>query len=236
MSESPDNKRIHPLVAGAAVSVILFSLVGVAALTGVLPSSNGVPKTDAQRNAASASSVAVSSVASNAPGIAANVADNATPKNITPLNLPPSEQQAVSASGGNASVSAGTTSSQQNAATTASVTQKLCKTCGVIESILPIEQQEAHGSGLGAVAGAVLGGVLGHQVGNGNGRSLATVAGTVGGGFAGNAIEKRAHTTTVYEVKVKLDNGHYRVFNFSAQPEYREGDRVHIEKGRVVLG
>lgn len=34
------SNRIHPLVAGAAVAVMLASLVGVAAMTGLLPSSN----------------------------------------------------------------------------------------------------------------------------------------------------------------------------------------------------
>jgi hypothetical protein len=34
-------KRIHPLVAGAAPSVMLVSLVGVAAITGLLPTSYG---------------------------------------------------------------------------------------------------------------------------------------------------------------------------------------------------
>ena len=33
--------RIHPLVAGAAASVMLVSLVGVAAITGMLPTSHG---------------------------------------------------------------------------------------------------------------------------------------------------------------------------------------------------
>ncbi|OWY29776.1 glycine zipper 2TM domain-containing protein [Herbaspirillum robiniae] len=32
--------RIHPLVAGAAIAVMLVSLIGVAAMTGLLPSSN----------------------------------------------------------------------------------------------------------------------------------------------------------------------------------------------------
>lgn len=34
--------RIHPLVAAAAVGVLLFSLVGVAAMTGILPNSNSM--------------------------------------------------------------------------------------------------------------------------------------------------------------------------------------------------
>jgi len=39
-ASSPSSSRLHPLVAGAAVAVILASLIGVAAMTGLLPSSN----------------------------------------------------------------------------------------------------------------------------------------------------------------------------------------------------
>ena len=41
MTLAENLKRIHPLVAVAAISVTLFSLVGMAALTGVLPTSFG---------------------------------------------------------------------------------------------------------------------------------------------------------------------------------------------------
>jgi uncharacterized protein YcfJ len=41
MTLSENLKRIHPLVAVAAVSVTLFSAVGIAAITGVLPNSRG---------------------------------------------------------------------------------------------------------------------------------------------------------------------------------------------------
>lgn len=48
--------RIHPLVAAAAVGVLLFSLVGVAAMTGMLPNSNSSnsPKEVAELEAAAA--------------------------------------------------------------------------------------------------------------------------------------------------------------------------------------
>ena len=42
LSESP-RSRIHPLIAAAAVAVILVSGVGVAAMTGILPTSKAVP-------------------------------------------------------------------------------------------------------------------------------------------------------------------------------------------------
>lgn len=41
MHLSPQLKRIHPLVAVAACAVTVFSLVGIAAMTGLLPSSHG---------------------------------------------------------------------------------------------------------------------------------------------------------------------------------------------------
>ncbi len=45
VSESSESlrSRIHPLIAAAAVAVIVVSGVGVAALTGILPSSKAVP-------------------------------------------------------------------------------------------------------------------------------------------------------------------------------------------------
>ena len=55
MSLLQQSKRIHPLVAVAAGAVTLFSLVGIAAITGVLPSSHGsVPDAGAGSMQASA--------------------------------------------------------------------------------------------------------------------------------------------------------------------------------------
>jgi outer membrane lipoprotein SlyB len=48
--------RIHPLVAGAAVSVILLSGVGIAAITGVLPTSSA--RIDSEQQPAAAASKA----------------------------------------------------------------------------------------------------------------------------------------------------------------------------------
>ncbi|MFZ6688235.1 glycine zipper 2TM domain-containing protein [Undibacterium sp. SXout11W] len=227
MSENQVSKRIHPLVAGAAVSVILASLVGIAAMTGVLPNSNSTPKIDNQTGQSSASNAAASALPSSATNV-----EVGTPKIVKRENLPPSEQEAVR----KAEVPVTHTRLTQNEPNPEPVVHKICETCGIVESVRAIEVQADHGSGLGAVAGALLGGVLGNQVGNGNGRTLATVAGAVGGGVAGNAIEKRERTNTVYEVKVRMDNGQIRTFKPSLQPQYREGERVHISNGSVVVG
>ena len=41
--ETPAKKGMHPLIAIAAVSVTLFSLVGIAAITGLIPTSHSQP-------------------------------------------------------------------------------------------------------------------------------------------------------------------------------------------------
>lgn len=41
METTQTSNRIHPLMAGAAASVMLVSLIGVAAITGILPNSHG---------------------------------------------------------------------------------------------------------------------------------------------------------------------------------------------------
>lgn len=89
------------------------------------------------------------------------------------------------------------------------VAKPVCVNCGVVESVTPI-QREGTGSGLGAVAGAVLGGVLGNQVGGGDGKTAATVLGVFGGSIAGNAVEKQMKKDTVYEVRVRMENGSAR--------------------------
>jgi outer membrane lipoprotein SlyB len=86
---------------------------------------------------------------------------------------------------------------------------------------------------VGVVGGAVVGGLLGNQVGSGNGRTLATIAGAVGGGYAGNEVEKRTHTTTTYQVRVRMENGQMRNFPYTNPPNWRQGDRVRVVDGSL---
>jgi uncharacterized protein YcfJ len=78
----------------------------------------------------------------------------------------------------------------------------------------------------------VVGGLLGNQIGSGNGRLLGTVAGAAGGGYAGNEIEKRTHTTTSYEVIVRMENGRIREFP-EAAGAWRIGDPVRVVNGHL---
>ena len=96
-------------------------------------------------------------------------------------------------------------------------------------------QEQAKGSGLGAILGGVAGAVVGHQIGGGTGRDVATVAGAVGGAVAGNAIEKNRNpnVSQAYRVTVQLDNGGARSYDMPSTGELRIGDRVRIQNGQL---
>ena len=82
----------------------------------------------------------------------------------------------------------------------------VCAVCGRIESVQAV-QQAAPATGVGAVAGGVLG--------------------AVGGGYVGHTVEQRTRTQTVYEVRVRIDDGSVRRFT-RAQP-VPEGAPVRLQ-------
>ena len=102
----------------------------------------------------------------------------------------------------------------------------VCAVCGRIESVQAV-QHAAPATGVGALAGGVLGAVVGNQVGKGSGRTAATVLGAVGGGYVGHTVEQRTRTQTVYEVRVRMDDGSVRRFT-RAQP-VPEGAPVRLQ-------
>ena len=158
--------KIHPLMAGAAASVMLVSLVGVAAMTGLLPDSHGEAK----------------QVASAAPVVEKTTAPEQearpAPAAVKKAAVKPAVQHASAPRYAQAG-SYQQPSYQQPAYQPAPAQQ-------------PSYQQPAPQlSPVGIAAGAVLGGVLGNQVGGGNGKKLATVAGVIGGGYLGNEVGKR---------------------------------------------
>ena len=206
------NGMLYPMMVIAAISVILFSVVGIATMTGHMPSAlsqkgDATAETSADKNSLVAKDVDAAKTDLNTNEAKEN---NAKSNSVGSLvrNEPRSHQ------------------TQQRMA-------NVCANCGVVESVRAREVK-GHGTGLGVVGGAVLGGVLGHQVGNGRGNDLATVAGAVGGGFAGNEVEKNVKKTTQYVIRVRMEDSTYRTVTQSAQPGVTEGDRVRIENGAVV--
>ncbi len=102
-----------------------------------------------------------------------------------------------------------------------------CVDCATVDSVKPV-QQKGKGTGAGAVVGGVLGGVVGHQMGGGSGKTAMTVLGALGGGVAGNEVEKRARSETVYQVQLRMDDGSRRTLTLS-HPGVAAGDRVAVE-------
>ncbi|QDZ27366.1 glycine zipper 2TM domain-containing protein [Noviherbaspirillum sp. UKPF54] len=225
MENNTTTKRMHPLVAGAAISVILVSLTGVAAITGLLPKSHSTnspePVAAAAAPAVGANTLAAVAPGSAEPSLPASKPDDGDGAKPVPAPQRSSVQRAHS--------------QPRHARTSEPVAQApaICSSCGRVESVQALHQQ-AKPSGVGVVAGAVLGGVLGNQVGGGNGRALATVAGAVGGGYAGNEIEKRSRATTSYEVRVRMEDGSVRSFPYAQQPGWSVGDRVRVVNGHLA--
>jgi outer membrane lipoprotein SlyB len=108
----------------------------------------------------------------------------------------------------------------------------LCANCGTVAAVKAV-QHKGEGTGLGAVAGGVLGGVVGHQVGGGDGKKAMTVIGAVGGGLAGHEIEKRARSTTVFDVQVRLQDGSTRTFQQSESVAV--GTQVIVEGNKLLV-
>ncbi|MGF6934910.1 outer membrane lipoprotein SlyB [Paraburkholderia sp. UCT70] len=217
-SDSSPHSRIHPLVAGAAVAVILASGTGIAAMTGLLPTSRAVtpplsqtaavavqpagtpldsaqPYAEQQRTRTNTvSEPLVHHHHSSAPSPAPRYAHDDIYRDAT---QPPPRPAAV----------------DPNA--------------GEVVAVNAVQTQEPT-TGLGAVGGAVAGGLLGNQVGQGRGRVLATIAGAVGGGLAGNGIEHAVRKDATYQVQVRMQDGSYRNFNYDTQPTVQVGERVRV--------
>lgn len=111
----------------------------------------------------------------------------------------------------------------------------VCLSCGTVEGVTAVQRQgQVNGVavgnttiGLGTVAGGVLGGLLGSQMGGGNGRTAMAVLGAAGGAYAGNTVEKNMKQVTVYDVRVRMDNGTTR--NMEVSSSVPVGSRVTVE-------
>ncbi len=227
--------KLHPLVATAAVSAILVSLLGAAALLGWLPRTGS----DATPIPAAAVIAANDKTApppdADAPAVTPRPARTA---NATPPYRPVRD---ALPQGGHAGAPAAPPAPRvagmppQAASTTPAVNRAppVCEFCGKVENVRSVDLA-AKPSGVGVVAGAVVGGLLGNQVGGGSGRTLATVAGAVGGGYAGNEIEKRTRKAVAYEVDVVMENRERLTFRYDTPPAWKPGDRVRVVDGALT--
>ncbi|MDQ2136843.1 glycine zipper 2TM domain-containing protein [Alcaligenaceae bacterium A4P071] len=211
-SVQPRERGIHPLVATAAVCVILFSGVAVAAVLGWLPT----PWARGADNPA-IESAATGKVPPEAPKKIAAASTTTTPAKST----------ATGSSAPAKSTSTGTPAAGD------------CAACGVVERVrevrVPSGQRRDSNNIIGTVAGGVAGGVIGNQFGGGSGRDALTVVGAIGGALAGREIQDRVSeqpTVIRYETTVKMSDGSTRTFN-GDQVQFASGDHVRIENNQL---
>lgn len=172
MDTMQTTNRIHPLMAGAAASVMLVSLLGAAAITGILPKSRGSNTPDMPVSA-SAPLAAVS---------AAPAAPVTAPLQTAAVQTPAKPKVVVHRKVVYRTVDRPAPQYAQAAPNYGQPTQ---------QAAVQAPAQAPQHSVVGIAAGAVLGGLLGNQVGGGNGKTLATVAGALGGGYLGNEVGKK---------------------------------------------
>ena len=218
-----NTRKLHPLLTAAAVSLTVFSAVGVAALTGLIPHSKAKEETPiaaVETPAAKSEPMPAAQAAPAAPKpVKKHVARAATPKPAAPVSYreyaetPP---PAVVA----------------QAPQTVEAPKPVIKPglLGTVESVREVEQP-GEAKGIGAVAGGLAGAVLGHQINHGN--KLVTVLGAAGGAFAGNAVEKHARITKHWEMNVRFDDGTTQTISSEAQPFWHQGDRVRLLEGKL---
>jgi len=221
MEATEAKSRIHPLVAVASIAVIIFSAVGVAALTGYLPGSSA-QKTPEQ---AVSPAAPVAALSPQAPAVAP------APAAATPPSTPPRQAKPVQRAEPRTQVAAAPQSSRP-----APVAQapRACADCGSVIDVREVEVK-GEGSGVGAVAGGVAGAVIGNQFGRGGTKTVARIAGAAGGAYAGHQIEKQVRTHKRYDVLVRMEAGGERTVSYESPPTWRAGDRVRIVDGRLEL-
>ena len=228
--------RLHPLLTAAAISVTVFSAVGVGALTGFLPTSHSTSPESVPVSAAPAPQAAPQAVLPEiTPAMPAAPASSPAPKpvkkhvarvpapkpaepvapvqevpQIAQANIPPPPPAPIEAP--RPVVPAGI--------------------FGVVQSVREVSTP-AKSNGVGPIAGGIAGAVLGNQVGHGTGRTIATVLGAAGGAFAGKEIEQQARATKSWEITVRLDDGSYRTVSTDAAPIWHGGERVRLVDGRL---
>jgi outer membrane lipoprotein SlyB len=218
--ETVQKSKIHPLAAGAAVAVIVAAGVGIAAMTGHLPGSNAEPAAAAQISAAPP------------PQVAAVQSESAEHRAAREQGM---REEAARQEGAREQAARDRARHQQmaDASQQPRAQARHCPNCGVVESVNAY-QQKGEGGMVGIVGGGVAGALVGSQIGHGGGKTVAEIAGAAGGAYLGNEIEKKVHTTTHYNVVVRMDGGGSQTVSYATQPGFSAGSHVRVENGTLV--
>lgn len=208
--------RLHPLLTTAAISVTVFSAVGVASLTGLVPQSIGSQKEAAPLQ------------------IPAEVAKPIEPAIAHPVEKPVKKTVKRASAPRQVEPVAYREFAEEPRLAQAETAKPAPKpgNIGTVQSVREVTQPGEH-TAIGPIAGGVAGAVIGNQFGHGNGKKIMTVLGAAGGAFAGREIEKQARATKRWEIEVRLDSGTHETVLSEVAPPFNAGDRVRVVDGRL---
>lgn len=235
--ETTATRSMHPLAAIAAVSLTLFSLASIGAITGLIPTSHSQSAQAQPAAEAPAKAIAAAQPSETAPAPAAHAPRPATHKTavrpVKPVQQAahPAEQPVVVARADTPAVMAQTPPPPPQYQPAPA--RPVCHDCGVIESVREVEKP-GQATGTGAAVGGIAGGILGRQAGNGRGRDVMTVLGALGGAFAGHAIEKNTKKLKSYAIDIRFDDGSSRQITQDNPPPWRSGDRIKLVNGVIT--
>jgi outer membrane lipoprotein SlyB len=243
--ETTTARSIHPLTAIAAVSVTLFSLAGIGAMTGIIPTSHGqsalqvLPVKAAEEPAkpvAAAADPALTEkiIAHKSAPKAVKIAHQAAPSAPLPAEEPVKVAKYEPKNEPVVKHEASMEVAQNAPDPRAEPARPACYDCGVIESVREVEKPGSGSNVVGTIAGGALGGILGHQTGAGRGKDVMTVLGAIGGAVAGNAVEKHVRKAKSYEITIRFDDGSTQLIKQDAQPAWHNGDKVKLVNGVIT--
>jgi len=202
--------RLHPLLTVAAVSLTVFSAVGIAALTGLLPHSRG----------------------SNEPVVAPEVQKPIEHAVVMPPPAAPAAKPKPRSVARHAA-EAPRHMAEAPRAYEAPKPAPLPGAGGVIESVQEIEQKGENPIA-GPIIGGIAGAVLGHQFGEGRGKTVGTAVGAGAGILGGKVIEEKVRATKHWETTVRLDDGSTKTISSESQPAWHAGERVRVVEGQIL--
>lgn len=209
MDNPSSPRRLHPLVIAAAVSIILFCGVGIAAITGLIPHAKSQEEPVAAANADAVPAADESAATKEAPA--------AVKQEKEVVTAPAPVHRHV----------------EKRVAAYTPAPAPVCYDCGTVTSVETVQVQ-GDTNGVGAVGGAVVGGVVGHQFGNGKGKTAMTALGAIGGALAGNQIEKTQRRSSRYDVTVRMEDGSSRTVSYNSIPPFSSGDRVRVSGDTLI--
>lgn len=227
--------KTSPILIIAAISVIIFSAVGVGVMTGIIPNSFSRAG-DAQVAQKTEPAKVEAPAAQPAPKVAAPAPQPApapAPKVAAAPPAPAPAPVAQAPAPRQPSDAAREARREERREARRVAAAQSCPECGRVVKVNVVEVK-GEGSGLGAIAGGVAGAVIGNQVGDGSGRRIATVAGAAGGAYAGHQAEKYYKSGKRYDVIVRMQDGTNRTISYDKEPGFRAGDNVRVVDGKLV--